>query len=89
MPFQKPCIAALSEDDSSRAPNKLASTSPNFAPPPIFIGGTALSYDNDSVHSNAVAGESSLDRFACGIGGKAILPHIIATVPQLLQNCKQ
>jgi hypothetical protein len=36
--------------------------------------------------SNAVAGESAIDRFACGIGGKHMLPHIIATVPQMLQN---
>ena len=34
MSFQKSCIAAFSEDDSFRAPNKLASSSPNFAPPP-------------------------------------------------------
>lgn len=36
--------------------------------------------------SNSVVGESALDRFACGIGGKHMLPHIIATVPQMLQN---
>ena len=36
MPLQKPCIAAFSEEDSSRAPNKLASSSSNFAPPPQF-----------------------------------------------------
>ena len=39
-----------------------------------------------SVHSNSVAGESSLDRLACGLGGKTVLPHIIVTVPQMLQN---
>ncbi len=33
-----------------------------------------------------MAGESAIDRFACGIGGKHMLPHIIATVPQMLQN---
>ena len=38
------------------------------------------------VDSNSVAGESSLDRLACGLGGKAVLPHIIVTVPQMLQN---
>ncbi|XP_046853290.1 importin-5-like [Xenia sp. Carnegie-2017] len=42
--------------------------------------------DDEDCDSNAVAGESALDRFACGIGGKHILPHIIATVPQMLQN---
>ena len=40
------------------------------------------------VHSNSVAGESSLDRLACGLGGKTVLPHIIVTVPQMLQNGK-
>ena len=39
--------------------------------------------DNDS---NAVAGESALDRFACGIGGKTMLPHITAAIPKMLQN---
>ncbi|XP_071950516.1 importin-5-like [Antedon mediterranea] len=42
--------------------------------------------DDDDFDTNAVTGESALDRFACGIGGKFILPHIIATVPQMLQN---
>ena len=41
---------------------------------------------NVFVDSNSVAGESSLDRLACGLGGKAVLPHIIVTVPQMLQN---
>lgn len=36
--------------------------------------------------SNAVAGESAIDRFACGVGGKHMLPHIVATVPQMLQS---
>lgn len=40
------------------------------------------------VDSNSVAGESSLDRLACGLGGKTVLPHIIVTVPQMLQNGK-
>ena len=40
----------------------------------------------DFVNSNSVAGESSLDRLACGLGGKTVLPHIIVTVPQMLQN---
>ncbi|XP_033100992.1 importin-5-like [Anneissia japonica] len=42
--------------------------------------------DDDDFDTNAVTGESALDRFACGIGGKFILPHIIATVPKMLQN---
>ena len=38
------------------------------------------------LNSNSVAGESSLDRLACGLGGKTVLPHIIVSVPQMLQN---
>ena len=39
--------------------------------------------DSDSI---TVAGENAIDRFACALGGKAILPHIMTTVPQMLQN---
>lgn len=39
-------------------------------------------------HSNAVAGESALDRIACGLGGKIILPMIKQHIMQMLQNCK-
>lgn len=42
-----------------------------------------LDEDNDT---NAVAGESALDRLACGMGGKTVLPHVIGAVPQMLQN---
>ncbi|XP_078381779.1 importin-5-like [Oculina patagonica] len=42
--------------------------------------------DDEDAESNSVAGESSLDRLACGLGGKTVLPHIIVTVPQMLQN---
>ncbi|KAK2573809.1 Importin-5 [Acropora cervicornis] len=42
--------------------------------------------DDEDAESNPVAGESSLDRLACGLGGKTVLPHIIVTVPQMLQN---
>ena len=38
------------------------------------------------IFSNPVAGESSLDRFTCALGGKAVLPHIIATIPPMLQH---
>ena len=41
--------------------------------------------DNDT---NAIAGESALDRLACGLGGKTMLPHIIGNIPTLLQNRK-
>ncbi|XP_041482292.1 importin-5-like [Lytechinus variegatus] len=42
--------------------------------------------DDEDNDSNAVAGESALDRFACGIGGKTILPHIINAIPKMLQQ---
>lgn len=42
--------------------------------------------EDEDAESNSVAGESSLDRLACGLGGKTVLPHIIVSVPQMLQN---
>ncbi|ERE91640.1 importin-5-like protein [Cricetulus griseus] len=36
--------------------------------------------------SNAVAGESALDRMACGLGGKLVLPMIKEHIMQMLQN---
>ncbi|KAJ8031234.1 Importin-5 [Holothuria leucospilota] len=42
--------------------------------------------DDDDCDTNAVAGESALDRFACGVGGKTMLPHIIEQIPSFLQN---
>lgn len=44
--------------------------------------------DDDDCDTNAVAGESALDRFACGVGGKTMLPHIIEQIPSFLQNRK-
>ena len=44
--------------------------------------------EDDDSDSNAVAGESALDRFACGIGGKTMLPHIQGALPPMLQNSK-
>jgi len=38
--------------------------------------------------SNAVAGESALDRVACGLGGKIVLPMIKQHIMQMLQNRK-
>lgn len=38
--------------------------------------------------SNAVAGESALDRIACGLGGKIVLPMIKQHIMQMLQNRK-
>jgi len=42
--------------------------------------------EDTDVDSNAVTGESSLDRFTCGLGGKAVLPHIISTIPPMLAH---
>ena len=38
--------------------------------------------------SNSIAGESALDRLACGLGGKTMLPHILNSIPQMLANSK-
>lgn len=40
------------------------------------------------LYSNAVAGESALDRMACGLGGKLVLPMIKEHIMQMLQNRK-
>uniref|UniRef100_A0A8C4QHS1 Karyopherin (importin) beta 3 n=1 Tax=Eptatretus burgeri TaxID=7764 RepID=A0A8C4QHS1_EPTBU len=42
--------------------------------------------EDDNYDSNAVAGESALDRLACGLGGKTVLPHVTPNIMQLLQN---
>lgn len=44
--------------------------------------------DDDEVDSNPIAGENAIDRLACALGGPTILPHILATVPPMLQNRK-
>ncbi|XP_041352900.1 importin-5-like [Gigantopelta aegis] len=42
--------------------------------------------EDEDTDSNAIAGESALDRLACALGGKTMLPHIIANVSQMLPN---
>lgn len=39
--------------------------------------------DNDS---NNVVAESALDRLACGLGGKTMLPQIVQNIPTMLNN---
>lgn len=39
--------------------------------------------DNDS---NNVVAESALDRLACGLGGKTMLPLIVQNIPSMLSN---
>nr|XP_026689827.1 importin-5 [Ciona intestinalis] len=42
--------------------------------------------EDEEGDANTVAGENAIDRFACALGGKTILPHIMSTVPPMLQN---
>ena len=44
--------------------------------------------EEDDSDANSVAGENAIDRLACALGGKTILPHIMATVPQMLSSRK-
>jgi importin-5 len=41
---------------------------------------------NHNNFSNSVVAESALDRLACGLGGKTMLPHIIQNIPPMLNN---
>ncbi|XP_076804847.1 importin-5-like [Clavelina lepadiformis] len=42
--------------------------------------------EEEDCDANNVCGENAIDRFACALGGKTILPHIMATIPPMLQN---
>lgn len=42
--------------------------------------------EDEDEDCNAVAGESALDRLCCALTGKTMLPHVLANVPQMLQN---
>lgn len=42
--------------------------------------------EDDAGDTNPVAGENAIDRIACALGGKTVLPHIMSTVPPMLQN---
>jgi len=42
--------------------------------------------EEEDSDSNPIAGESALDRLACGLGGKTMLPHITSNIPPMLQN---
>jgi hypothetical protein len=44
--------------------------------------------EDEEDDSNAVVGESSLDRLACALGGKTVLTYILTTVQTMLQNRK-
>ncbi|CAG2257042.1 IPO5 [Mytilus edulis] len=42
--------------------------------------------EEEDTEGNSIAAESALDRLACALGGKTMLPHILANIPQMLQN---
>ena len=42
--------------------------------------------EDEEDDSNAVVGESSLDRLSCALGGKTVLSYILTTVQTMLQN---
>ncbi len=42
--------------------------------------------EDEEDDSNAVVGESSLDRLSCALGGKTVLTYILSTVQTMLQN---
>ncbi|XP_071084426.1 importin-5-like [Haliotis cracherodii] len=42
--------------------------------------------DEDEADSNAIAGESALDRLACALGGKTMLPHIVTNISQMMAH---
>jgi hypothetical protein len=44
--------------------------------------------EDEEDDSNAVVGESSLDRLSCALGGKTVLTYILTTVQTMLQNRK-
>lgn len=41
--------------------------------------------DEDNTDNNCIA-ESALDRLACGLGGKVVLPRIVKTIPSMLNH---
>ena len=44
------------------------------------------SNEDDDEEANHVIGENSIDRFACALGGKIVLPEVMKHVPQMLNN---
>lgn len=41
--------------------------------------------EDDETDNNIIA-ESSLDRLACGLGGRTVLPHILSNLPRMLNS---
>ncbi|GFN79969.1 importin-5 [Plakobranchus ocellatus] len=42
--------------------------------------------DDEDTESNPIAGEAALDRLACSLGGKTMLPPIVSNISQMLQH---
>lgn len=42
--------------------------------------------EEDDTSDNTVIAESALDRLACGLGGKTVLPHIVSNISSMLAN---
>jgi len=42
--------------------------------------------EDEDEESNPITGESAMDRLACALGGKTMLPHILSNVNQMLAN---
>ncbi|XP_035828503.1 importin-5 [Aplysia californica] len=42
--------------------------------------------DDEDTDSNPIAGEAALDRLACALGGKIMLPQIVGNISQMLQH---
>lgn len=43
--------------------------------------------EDEDEESNPITGESAMDRLACALGGKTMLPHILTNVNTMLANC--
>jgi hypothetical protein len=44
--------------------------------------------EDEDEESNPITGESAMDRLACALGGKTMLPHILTNVTNMLNNGK-
>ncbi|XP_014231665.1 importin-5 [Trichogramma pretiosum] len=51
--------------------------------PDWSVSDEVIEEDNDS---NNLVAESALDRLACGLGGKTMLPHVVSNIPTMLRS---
>jgi len=40
----------------------------------------------EDVDSNHVAGEQAVDRIACALGAKSVIPYVFSAIPGMLEN---